>query len=338
MRRLIGTILLLFVTAAGSSQPSGAHSQSNDPIKTIKFSLPIACEIGRTCEVQNYVDRDPSIVSKDYMCGSASYNDHSGVDFRILDMAAQRRGVDVLAAAPGRVSRVRDGVADVSVKSIDRRTIEGRECGNGVVIDHGGGLTTQYCHMANGSIVVPIGAEIRAGQKIGQVGLSGNTEYPHLHFTVRNGQVIVDPFAPLSGNGNLCGSGNSMWKSDVALSLSYKPAAVLNVGFASSALTMEQVEAGNIENPTRISPSIVAYVRSINLKVGDIQQFTLRGPDGGIVAAHTGAPMTSSQAQRLVFIGRKRPLAGWLKGKYSSEYVLLRSGRPFLKRQFELQL
>ncbi|CAN1485957.1 Peptidase M23 [Caulobacteraceae bacterium] len=302
---------MLLVGGAGSSQPSGAQSQSNDPIKTVKFALPIACEIGRNCEVQNYVDRDPSIAAKDYMCGSASYNDHSGVDFRIPDMAAQRRGVDVLAAAPGRVSRVRDGVADVSVKLIDRRTIEGRECGNGVVIDHGGGLTTQYCHMANGSIVVANGTEIRAGQKIGQVGLSGNTEYPHLHFTVRSGQANIDPFAPLGGNGNTCGAGNSMWKSDVATSLSYKPGAILNVGFATSALTMEQVEAGNIASPTRATQSIVAYVRTINLKVGDVQQFMLKAPDGGILASHAGTPIAAPQAQHLVFMGKNHhPLAG----------------------------
>jgi len=338
MRRLIGTILMLLVAGAGSSQPSGAQSQSNDPIKTLKFTLPVDCEIGRTCEVQNYVDRDPTTAAKDYMCGSASYNDHSGVDFRIPDMAAQRRGVDVLAAAPGRVSRVRDGVADVSVKLIDRSTIEGRECGNGVVIDHGGGLTTQYCHMANGSIVVPVGAEIRAGQKIGQVGLSGNTEYPHLHFTVRSGQANIDPFAPLGGNGNACGSGSSIWKSDVAAALSYKPGTILNVGFATSALTMEQVEAGNIVSPTRATQPIVAYVRSINLRVGDVQQFTLKAPDGAILASHAGTPMTSIQAQRFVFIGKKAPPSGWPKGKYSAEYVVLRAGRPLLRRQFDLRL
>jgi hypothetical protein len=93
MRSRIGCILLLFLAAAGSSQPGGAHSQCNDPIKTIRFSLPIACEVGLTCEVKNYVYRDQSIVAKDYVCGSATYNDHSGVDFRVLDMAAQRRGV-----------------------------------------------------------------------------------------------------------------------------------------------------------------------------------------------------------------------------------------------------
>jgi hypothetical protein len=50
------------------------------------------------------------------------------------------------------------------------------------------------------------------------------------------------------------------------------------------------------------------------------------------------APMAAPQAQRLVFIGQKAPPSGWAKGRYSAEYVVLRSGRPILRRQFELQL
>jgi hypothetical protein len=318
--------------------PTSVGGQGRQAPANVAFVLPIACNIGTNCEVQNYVDRDPGPASKDYLCGSASYNDHSGVDFRIPDMAAQGRGVDVLAAASGRVSRVRDGVADVSVKSIDRTTIEGRECGNGVVIDHGGGLSTQYCHMARGSIVVAVGATVRSGQTIGKVGLSGNTEYPHLHFTVRRDQSVIDPFAPLAGNSGTCGGGVSMWERSVARALTYKAGTVLNAGFASSSLTMEQIEAGNIAPPTRASRSLVAYVRAINLQVGDIQQFTLTGPDGTIVATHTGTPMVTAQAQRFVFIGKNRPASGWASGQYRANYAVLRSGRTIMMREFDIRL
>ena len=65
------------------------------------FSLPLACTLGQTCEVQHYVDRDPGPGVRDYRCGPQSYQGHDGIDFRLPDMAAQRRGVDVLAAAAG---------------------------------------------------------------------------------------------------------------------------------------------------------------------------------------------------------------------------------------------
>src|SRR5689334_24736349 len=104
-----------------------------------RLALPIACEVGRTCEVQHYVDRDPGPGVLDYRCGHRTYDKHNGVDIRLLDMAAQRRGVNVLAAAAGRVARLRDGKPDVSVRAAGAPSVSGQECGNGVVIDHGEG-------------------------------------------------------------------------------------------------------------------------------------------------------------------------------------------------------
>ena len=49
--------------------------------------------------------------------------------------------------------------------------------------------------MANGSLQVKPGDLVRAGQPLGHVGLSGLTEYPHLHFTIRHQGKIADPFA-----------------------------------------------------------------------------------------------------------------------------------------------
>jgi hypothetical protein len=163
------SLFAVAIAASAVSTPVGSQSAQNT---AVTLALPIACELGRTCEIQNYVDRDKGPAATDYLCGSVSYNDHSGVDFRILDMVAQRRGVSVLAAASGKVTAIRDGVADVSVRDIDRATIAGRECGNGVVIDHGGGLTTQYCHMAKGSIAVASGMQVSSGAVLGRVGFA----------------------------------------------------------------------------------------------------------------------------------------------------------------------
>src|SRR5262249_14978919 len=67
----------------------------------IDLGAPIDCEIGRTCFVQNYVDHDPSPGAKDYQCGTLTYDGHNGTDFRLPTLAAQRSGVNVLAAAEG---------------------------------------------------------------------------------------------------------------------------------------------------------------------------------------------------------------------------------------------
>src|SRR5262249_8510446 len=44
------------------------------PAEAIELSLPIDCQIGVTCEVQNYVDLDPSSQVRDYQCGNRTYN------------------------------------------------------------------------------------------------------------------------------------------------------------------------------------------------------------------------------------------------------------------------
>ena len=68
--------------------------------------------------------------------------------------------------------------------------------GNLVAIDHGNGVTTRYAH--NRTLLVSIGDLITPGQEIAQVGSTGRSTGPHLHFEViRDGQA-VDPLAAIA--------------------------------------------------------------------------------------------------------------------------------------------
>ena len=63
--------------------------------------------------------------------------------------------------------------------------------GNNVVIDHGYGYKSLYGHMS--IIEVRVGDEVTKGQKIGEVGNTGTSTAPHLHYEVRHNDKPVDP-------------------------------------------------------------------------------------------------------------------------------------------------
>ncbi len=63
--------------------------------------------------------------------------------------------------------------------------------GHTIIIDHGGNIFTGYAHMEKR--FVQNGQEIEKGEKIGNVGNSGFSTGPHLHFTLSVGTTFVDP-------------------------------------------------------------------------------------------------------------------------------------------------
>ena len=63
--------------------------------------------------------------------------------------------------------------------------------GHHVLVDHGSNLFTVYAHL--GEIFVKPGQRVEAGQVLGEIGMTGYTTGPHLHFEVRDNFVAVNP-------------------------------------------------------------------------------------------------------------------------------------------------
>ncbi|MBV7258551.1 M23 family metallopeptidase [Erythrobacter sp. WH158] len=94
---------------------------------------------------------------------------HSGLDFRA------RRGTPIVA------------VTDGTVASAGRAG----GCGNAVKLNHGGNLSTRYCHMSR--MAVSRGQQVRRGQVIGYVGSTGLSTGPHLHYEMYRGGRSINP-------------------------------------------------------------------------------------------------------------------------------------------------
>ena len=316
----------------------GSGAATPIPAPSIRLQTPLDCTFGKTCFIQQYFDHDPGPGETDYRCGSMTYNGHDGTDFRVPTLAAQRAGVAVLAAADGVIVATRDGMQDVSVALTGSASVAGRECGNGVMVAHPSGWQTQYCHMAKGSVAVKQGQAVKAGATLGQVGESGDAAFPHLHLNVFKDGVRVDPFAFGAPPGS-CGGGVSLWTQEAARALGYHSPELINFGFADGAVTADDIEEGTAaaRTPSTVSPAIVAFARAIGLRAGDVLSLQAIGP-GGFSASSQPATLDHSKAQSMVFVGSRRPAAGWSHGVYRGRFTVQRAGVVVLDHSFEVTL
>lgn len=318
----------VIVTALSCAWPihAGAAGQPGAP----SLDLPIRCTPEKDCWVANYVDVDPSKGYRDYRCGPQTYDGHRGTDIAIRDLAAMREGVPVVAAAPGVVIGMRDGMADVDMRKIGgRKALKGMDCGNGVLVRHGDGWSTQYCHLRKGSVTVRSGDKVVAGQQLGLVGLSGRTVFPHVHMTVRHGKTVVDPFIGLN-RAQDCGPGeNPLWNKDVLERLRYKSARLYHVGFAGTKPSLDDIRGGRLNGDTlpRDAPAIYVWVEVFWARPGDTIVFTVTGPDGSVVYRAQQDFKTNKKTvggRTAFFGGRKRGSQLWSTGTYQGDVRLIR--------------
>src|SRR4051812_24713529 len=262
--------------------------------------LPIDCEPGNTCVVQNYVERG----ARDYRCGFLTYQGHKGTDLRVTDHDEFVRGVAVTAAAAGRVRAVRDSMQDISIRAPGAPSVEGREAGNSVVIEHGDGWETQYAHLRLGSVKVRAGDEVERGAVLGVVGLSGATEFPHPHFAVRRAGPPVDPFDGQEPAAACGANGAPLWGSRTMRALEYHASGVLEAGISGSEpiLANGELDRTKLQPLSKSAGAAIFWAQLYGLQQGDVQRIRFVGPGGKVIAEKT-LPVTRNLAQSLAYIG-----------------------------------
>ena len=174
-------LLLALVVAVSASGAGGANGEGE-----LTF-YPQAGILWQDLYPNNFVDLDPGPGVRDYMCGAQTYDGHTGTDSDIRSFREMDIGVPVFAALDGRVIAVQDG-------EYDRRfgpTVS--QFDNHVVVEHGTGRFTIYGHLRKG-IKLRRNDRVVAGQQIGWTASSGNSSWPHLHFTSQVGGEVDEPF------------------------------------------------------------------------------------------------------------------------------------------------
>lgn len=296
------------------------------PAGAFELAFPVACTLGDTCYIQQYVDHDAGPAARDFTCGTLSYQDHDGTDIALPNRAAMLAGVNVLAAAAGTVEGLRDGVADFEPFP------PGQDCGNGVLLDHGDGWQTQYCHMKQGSVVVQVGQAVQTGTVLGQIGQSGRAEFPHVHLSLRHNGNKLDPFAPDAPT-DCGGATNGLW----AAPIPYQPGGIIGAGIAPAIPEYAAIKAGlaNANLPTD-APALVVWALLYGSQAGDTVQFSLAGPNGAVL--NEQVTLEKPQAQLFRAVGKKRKGQLWPQGRYSGTATLLRQGKTVSTEQTTIMI
>lgn len=269
--------------------------------------LPAACAPGTDCWVVNHVDMNPEKDSgQDFTCGPRTYDGHEGTDFGLKDRKLMTSGVSVLAAAPGKVLRVRDAMPDAqpTQQQIDRYLSENKGCGNGVLVDHGDGWQSIYCHLKSGSIVVKPDDAVSAGQKLAEIGQSGAAEFPHVHFGLFHNNRTVDPFSGAYADEGCGKVKGPMWL--YGISLDYEPLAIFVTGFETGVPDFEKIK-DDTTSPDQIAPTVTAltfWVGLYGMNPGDEIILRITAPNGSVFAENT-LSQKNAKSRQFYYIGKR---------------------------------
>ncbi|MFN2582278.1 MAG: M23 family metallopeptidase [Candidatus Dormibacteria bacterium] len=152
------TVVLLLALMTGA-----AHATLEAPSAQGAFVVPVR---GASIS-QGFGCTDVSIEPVDRNCAGGHW--HSGIDLAV------GAGTPVAACASGTA----------------RVLLSATGFGLHVVVDHGNGLQSLYGHLS--AVSISDGAYVRAGERIGAVGSSGNSTGPHLHFEIDRDHIAQDP-------------------------------------------------------------------------------------------------------------------------------------------------
>lgn len=125
-------------------------------VPDLRFDVPVRGRLSSTFGLKRYFNEQPR-------------KPHSGLDVAIAE------GTPVIAPASGVVIETGDFFFN----------------GNTILIDHGQGVVSMYCHLRKVDVVA--GQLVARGDKLGEVGMSGRATGPHLHWTVSLNNSSVDP-------------------------------------------------------------------------------------------------------------------------------------------------
>ncbi|NOT36981.1 MAG: M23 family metallopeptidase [Saprospiraceae bacterium] len=197
------------------------------------FITPVKGQYKKDFVIVNYVDWSNAGI-QDGWCGTQSYDGHQGTDYVLDGFISMSSGVPVVAVDSGVVTSIKNGLFDKETTSQVNKGL-----GNYVCIKHSGKYYTYYAHLKNNSITVKPGDRVTQNQILGEIGSSGNSTDPHLHFEFWwDSTILIDPFK------TPCGNVTSFWKDQLVYDTSHY---VWRSGMLSGLTVMDSLRFNNYQ-------------------------------------------------------------------------------------------
>lgn len=278
--------------------------------QAIDLQFPVACKPMQNCWITNHVDLNTRTgVIEDYMCGVKTYDNSPATHISLGTSNAQDKNVPVIAAASGTVILARD---------------IGQECGTRVVINHGKGWHTSYCHLNPETLFVQQGMTVEQGQILGIVGTSGQTNWPRLSFVVTRNNMIFDPFSGRSELEGCLPNANPMWIG--GMNPFYEPANVTRVGFTVGHLSNRDIASGALPAAAQIlneTPQLSLWAMMLNIKKDDVIEMLIVKPSGEVLN-ETKITASRDQVTYPLYLSTNRGLERWKPGLYTGKITITR--------------
>ena len=230
--------------------------------------------------ISNYVDLNaaPNALL-DYACGARTYDRSSGYNHDGIDIASwpypwtvmDENGLDVVAAAEGVIVAKTGNQADRSC------SFDTDAAWNVIVLAHDDGKQTVYGHLKRNSLTSKgIGERVVAGEFLGQVGSSGISTGPHLHFELLDeNDNTLDPFA------GACGASDSHW----CWQPEYNRPGINAVTIGDAAPVIGSCDGSEVPGlASTFEPGQTIYVTSflVNQPQGEAANLEVIAPDGSV--------------------------------------------------------
>lgn len=180
---LVGTALMATATPPRTAAASGASAAGTTPRRDVEGTPMTARFAQLTDSLARQVDELTGIPSILPTMGALSSPFSRSRHHPIHHVTRPHGGIDIAAPSGTPVIAPASGIV-VAV------AVQG---GYGLMleVDHGRGVTTRYGHLSRAR--VRVGELVTRGQLIANVGSSGLSTGPHLHYEIRLGGAVVDP-------------------------------------------------------------------------------------------------------------------------------------------------